>query len=195
MDWGLDTARPVTWTLTEVGCSRRYAEEAMRIPCRKRLERNPREKTKPHSCLPFFSYIPTMVPSQPRADRRPGLVQDRFCSSFRMAFVEGFRCIDTWNKCPEKKQKIPQEISNSVFLHPPPIFTLLVIFLLWVCAGVVCEKRVQYYDCVVCCCWGFNVYIFVDLVKCGMLTFASEILRCRIDRYYCCYYSKLELFQ
>ena len=142
----------------------------------------PHGKAKPLSWPPFFSYIPSMFPSMSSADHRPGLVQDCFCLSFRMAFVEGFRCIDTWNKCPEKKKKIPQEISNSVFLHPPPLLTLFVIFLLWVCAGVVCEKLVQYFDCVVCCCWGFNVYIFVDLIKCGMLTLASEILHCRIDR-------------
>ena len=66
----------------------------------------------------------------------------------------------------------------GVSSYPP---SPLVTFLLCVC---VCE---EYNDYIIYYFGGANVYIIVDLVKCGVLTFVSEI------QYYknkgCCYYS------
>ena len=54
------------------------------------------------------------------------------------------------------------------------------------CDGVVCDELIQCYDFVIIFL-GFSVYIFVDLVKRGVLIFVSEICRYKNDHdwYYC----------
>ena len=84
-----------------------------------------------------------------------------------------------------------------VFLpaSPPPLPSPLVTFSVCVCVcmnahmstcarmGVVREEFIQYYDYNYL--WGFNVYIFVDLVNCSVLTLVGELQCHRNDR---CYY-------
>ena len=83
---------------------------------------------------------------------------------------------------------IPQEvISNSVFLIASPLSFLSLVYVWrgvrggW--GGFVGARNTilwvyNYYF------WGFNIYIFVDVVKRGVCTITDEIRRYRNDRYY-----------
>ena len=64
-------------------------------------------------------------------------------------------------------------ISNSVFFSAPPELSSLITFLAE-CPCWCDVQGVQYYDWRIYF-WGFNVYIFVDLVKGSELTLVGEI--------------------
>ena len=51
------------------------------------------------------------------------------------------------------------------------------------CLRVVCEERIQYYDYVIII-FEVLMYMFLDLVKRGVLTLVGEKRRYRNDRYY-----------
>ena len=95
--------------------------------------------------------------------------------------------------CASFQQTVLQQvISNSAFvLVSPP--SLLITFLLytcmWVCACAgVCRCGVREIYTILWLCndyfWGFNVYIFVDLVKHAVLSLVGEIWHYRNDSYH-----------
>ena len=53
-----------------------------------------------------------------------------------------------------------------------------------VCVCVVSEELIQHYDYIIVIFLGFNVYIFVNLVKRCVLTLVCEIQHYKNDRYY-----------
>ena len=61
---------------------------------------------------------------------------------------------------------------------------------MYTCDGVVCDELIQCYDFVIFFL-GFSVYIFVDLVKCSVLIFVSEVCCYRNGRH--CYYCRNDI--
>ena len=84
-------------------------------------------------------------------------------------------------------QTIPQVISNSAFLLALP-HPLLHSLYVCVCACALVWGTQYYNYMILFFFWDLNVYIIVDLVKCGVLTLASETRRYRNDGYYYHYY-------